>query len=72
MLDNATMMQKDDILSQSASLANVVSHDDNFDAPVLCFDEKPLNSGRRGWIEARCGLIQEENVWLEAYSARQA
>ena len=72
MLDKSAVMQKDDVLRQPSCLTHVMGYDNHLDASVLCFDKEPLDGERRGGIEARGGLVEKKDLWIEAERASKA
>ena len=66
MLGNPPMVQENDIPREPAGLTDIVGDDDDFDAAVLRVDQETLYGERRGGIEARGGLVEEQDIGLEA------
>ena len=64
MLGNPPMMQEDDILREPAGLTDIVGDHDDLDAAVLRGDQETLDGERRGGIEARGGLVEEQDIGL--------
>jgi hypothetical protein len=72
MLDNAPVVQEDDVLREPACLAHVMRHHNDLDALPLRLDQKTLDQERRGGIEACRWFIEEQNCRLKAERPHKA
>jgi len=62
MLDNAPVVQEDDVLREPACLTHVMRHYNDLDALPLRLDQKPLDQQRRGRIATGRWFVEKQNL----------
>ena len=72
MLDNAPMVHEDDVLREPSCLADVMGDDDDLDTTPLSVNQELLDGERRGRVEARGRLVEEQQLRLETQRAGEA